>query len=99
MKSITLKLDLYSKIVLTVIAISLVGLLLRGFNINQEAKAGYGDTVYIANPEDIGRAVANRIDGLNVNVTNAVDVNVTDPIDVNVTDAEIIQPVHVADKV
>lgn len=77
MKSVTLKLDLYSKIILTVIAIALVGLFLRGSNIIQEAKANPQTQVYITNPEDIGREVARYLDGLNVNVTNTVDVNVT----------------------
>jgi len=73
MKSITLKLDLYSKIILTVIAIALVGLFLRGLDINQEAIANPSEIeAYITNPEDIANAIVNQT--LEVEVTNGYDL-------------------------
>jgi len=77
MKSITLKLDLYSKVILTTIALALLGLLFQGFGGNQNARAGYGDTrVEISNPDDIGDAVADALawKTFDVNVTNSSDI-------------------------
>ena len=72
MKTITLKFDLLTKVILTVIASALLGILLKDLFKPSPAEAYYDQVVKL----DYGSIIdlANQLDGLNVKVTNTVDV-------------------------
>jgi hypothetical protein len=77
MKTVTLKTDLFSKIILTVIALALIGLFVQNFGSSQDVRASYGDTVTIENASEIGDAVSNALisQELQVNVNNMIDAS------------------------
>jgi len=80
MKTVTLKLDRYSKIILTIIALALGGILLKDLFKPSPAQGSYDQTVKISSGsiDDL----ASALDGLRVREMNTVDVQVINTVDV-----------------
>lgn len=92
MKTITLKLDSYSKLVLTVIAIALIGVALRPFLPSElEANPQVVDVniAEIGGYSQYGKTL--QISGdVDANISGTVDVSVENTVDVNVENASDI---------
>ena len=77
-----MKVDLYLKIILTLIAFSLFGLLVQSFGV-EEAEAQDGLAV-VVNTDDIAQAIARAFDRLEpvVNISGTVSVEVENADDI-----------------